>query len=46
MPDCLWVLDNRTEMLYIYNIEDAGSMRLQIRYRENIATLFRQARGR
>lgn len=46
MPDCLWVLDNRTEMLYIYNIEDAGSMRLQMRYRENIATLFRQARGR
>jgi hypothetical protein len=46
MPDCLWVLDDRTEMLYIYYIEDAGSLRLQLRYRDNLANLFRQARGR
>ena len=46
MPECLWVLDNRSEMLFIYYIEDAGNLRLQLRYRENLSELFRQARGR
>jgi hypothetical protein len=46
MPECLWVLDNRSEMLFIYYVEDAGNMRLQLRYRENLGELFRQARGR
>ena len=45
MPDCLWVLDNRSEMLFIYYIEDSANTRLQLRYRESLANLFRRARG-
>ena len=45
MPECLWVLDNRSEMLFIYYIEDSSNTRLQLRYRESLANLFRRARG-
>jgi hypothetical protein len=45
MPECLWVLDNRSEMLFIYYIEDSANTRLQLRYRESLANLFRRARG-
>lgn len=45
MPECVWVLDNRSEMLFIYYIEDSANTRLQLRYRENLSNLFRRARG-
>lgn len=45
MPECFWVLDNRSEMLFIYTIENSDNTRLQVRHRESLANLFRRARG-
>ena len=45
MPESVWVLDNRSEMLFIYNIENSDNTRMQIRHRESLANLFRRARG-
>ncbi len=46
MPDCLWVVDDRSEMLFIYYIENSANVRLQLRYSESLAKLFAQGRGR
>ena len=45
MPESFWVLDNRSEMLFVYNIENSDNTRLQIRHKESLANLFRRARG-
>lgn len=44
MPESLWVLDNNSETLLIYNIENSDNRRLQLRYQENLGNLFRRAR--
>jgi hypothetical protein len=44
-PSCLWVIDDRTEMLFVYYIENVADPRLQLRYSESLPRLFRQARG-
>lgn len=46
MPENLWVLDNNSEMLFIYNIENSDRTRFQLRYRESLSNLFRRASGR
>jgi len=44
-PSCLWVIDDSSEMLFIYGIEGANDPRLQVRWTQHLPTLFRQARG-
>lgn len=44
-PMCLWVVDDTTEMLFIYYVENVVDKRLQLRYSESLPNLFRQARG-
>ncbi|MFO0782749.1 MAG: hypothetical protein U0636_03605 [Phycisphaerales bacterium] len=45
--EALWVLDNRSEMLCVYYVENAnaGEKSLLLRYVVNVPDLFRAARG-
>lgn len=45
--EALWMVDNRTEILAIYYIENAnsGDKSMQLRYMVSLPELFRQARG-
>jgi hypothetical protein len=45
-PQCLWVIDDRSEMLFVYYIENVADPRLQVRWTESLPRLFQQARGR
>ena len=45
-PQALWVIDDRSEMLFIYYVENVADPRLQIRWTESLPRLFQQARGR
>ncbi|MFZ4697818.1 MAG: hypothetical protein ACOYMO_07400 [Phycisphaerales bacterium] len=44
-PMCLWVVDDQSEMLFIYYVENVTDKRLQLRWSESLPKLFRQARG-
>jgi len=45
-PQCLWVIDDRSEMLFIYYIENVADPRMVVRWTESLPRLFTQARGR
>jgi hypothetical protein len=40
------VIDDRSETLFIYYIENVADPRLQVRWTESLPRLFQQARGR
>lgn len=45
-PQSLWVIDDRSEMLFIYTIENVGDTRMQFRKAVSLPMLFQQARPR
>lgn len=45
-PQSLWMIDDRSEMLFIYSIDNIADPRLNFRYSESLPALFQAARGR